>query len=286
MSSDVPTYETLVHRIEKIEQENRRMRRAALALLILPLALVLMAQSQTTKVVEANEFVLKDVSGHMRARLWFGLKPGKSPTTAMLDFFDSAGQDLLSLSANGAERSANLNLGGLITTVPTLTLSASAKGSYASLETGRTFQGINLSADTTNSRIALSGTGDPLKGGVNLTDGAEGGSLYVNDTQGGAGVFIIAGGKNKNGLAVMNREGRQALLLGDSISLGHAQDNTSAVLYNGKDGPYLNLGDAQGFNVQLGVSKTIAKTTGQQHTSSAASLQMFNAKGDVLWSAP
>ena len=285
MTDEGTEYKALVERIGKVERENWRMKRLALALLIFPSALLLMAQSQATQVVVANQFVLKDASGHTRARLWFGPKPTKSPKAVWLTFYDSTGtQDLISLAADSVEHSANLNLGGLITGSPSLTLSANAKGSYASLEsTGNKLQGIQLSAETEKSRLFLSGTGDLLKGGVNLTDGTEGGELHVKDAQHNASVDILANGRD--GVSIVDRDGRSVLLVGDHLSFGDSQQNLPAVLYGGKDGPFLNLGDAQGFNVQLGVSKTVT-TTGQHRTSSAASLRMFNDKGEILWSAP
>jgi hypothetical protein len=286
MSADAPSYEVLAARITKVERENRKIRRAALALLVFPLALLVMGQSQTTKVVVANEFVLKDLSGHTRARLWLGPKQTKSPSTAFLTLYDSSGvRDLVSLAADSAEHSASLNLGGLITDAPSLALSADTKGSYASLQAaGNKLKGLQLLAETEKSQISLSGTGNPLKGGVNLSDGAEGGEVHVNDAQGDASVALFARGQD--GVSVKDRAGRSVLLVGDHVSFGDTQNNFPAVLYGGKDGPFLNLEDAQGFNIQLGVSKTITKTTGQHRTSSAASLRMFNDKGDVLWSAP
>jgi hypothetical protein len=285
MSTEAPDYEALVNRIGKVERENRRMKRAGLALVILSATLVLMGQSQATKVVEANEFVLKDASGHMRARLWFGLKPTKSPARTFLTFYDSTGEsDLITLTANAQDRSADLTLGGLITTTPSLNLSTNAKGSYASFEApgSNRLQGIELLAEAGKSTVLVSGTGDIFKG-VSLTDSAEGGELYVNDAQGDAEVSIMAK-QGKDFVSVQNGQGASALLNGDSLSLG--DEKSPAVLSGGKDGPYLNLSDAQGFNVQLGVSKTVSKTTGRQQTSSAASLQMFNGKGEVIWSAP
>jgi len=285
MTAEGTDYKALVERIGKVERENRRMKRIALALLIFPLALLLMAQSQATRVVEANEFTLKDVSGHTRARLWFGQKPGKSPKAVLLTFYDATGKrDLITLAADSAEQSANLNLGGLITGSPSLSLSADAKGAYASLEsTGNKLQGIQLSAEAEKSSLSVSGTGDASKGGVNLTDGAEGGQLQIKDAQNNASVQILANGRD--GVSVLDREGRSALLLGDHLSFGDTQQNFPAVLYGGKEGPFLNLQDAQGFNVQLGVSKTIT-TSGQRRTSSAASLRMFNDKGEIVWWAP
>jgi hypothetical protein len=331
MSSEAPRYEVLSARIEKLERENRTMKRSALAFLVLPVAFLVMAQApkpapaatatptpaptqspastppqtpspaQTaapapakaplpaqapaSRVVVASEFVLKDASGHMRARIWFGPKPGKSPSTALLTFYDSNGdRDLASLTVDGTAHSANLNLGGLTTGSASLSLSADSKGSYAAFQSAGKLQGIQLAAESQTARVALSSTGDPSKAIVSLTSGADGGELDVNDAQTGASVALSTNGKT--GVTVRDREGRSALLANDHLSFGDPQNNFPVVLYAGKDGPFFNLQDAQGFNVQMGVSRTITKTTGKRLTSSAATLRMFNDKGDLLWSAP
>jgi hypothetical protein len=304
------------------------MKRSALAILVLPIAFLVMAQApkspaaptpapaqsptptqpQTTqppksaaipapakapvpaqapvgRVVVASEFVLKDASGHMRARLWFGPKPGKSPSTALLTFYDSNGdRDLASLTVDGTAHSANLNLGGLTTGSPSMSLSADSKGSYATFQSAGKLQGIQLAAESQTARVSLSGMGDPSKAIVSMTSSADGGELNVNDAQAGASVALST--KGKTSVTVRDREGRSALLANDHLSFGDPQNNFPVVLYAGKDGPFFNLQDAQGFNVQLGVSRTITKTTGKRLTSSAASLRMFNDKGDLLWSAP
>jgi hypothetical protein len=328
MSAEFPRYEVLSARIEKLERENRTMKRSALAILVLPIAFLVMAQApkstvaptpapaqpptptqpQTaqppataatpapaktpgpaqapvSRVVVASEFVLKDASGHMRARLWFGAKPGKSPSTTLLTFYDSNGdRDLASLTVDGTAHSANLNLGGLTTGSPTTSLSADSKGSYAAFQSAGKLQGIQLAAESQTARVSLSGMGDPSKAIVSMTSSADGGELNVNDAQAGASVALST--KGKTSVTVRDREGRSALLANDHLSFGDPQNNFPVVLYAGKDGPFFNLQDAQGFNVQLGVSRTITKTTGKRLTSSAASLRMFNDKGDLLWSAP
>ena len=329
MSAESPRYEVLSARIEKLERENRTMRRSALAFLVLPVAFLVMAQAQSPKspvvptpspaqpptptqpqtqspastatpapakasvpaqapvsrVVVASEFVLKDASGHMRARLWFGPKPGKSPSTALLTFYDSNGdRDLASLTVDGTAHSANLNLGGLTTGSPSMSLTADSKGSYAAFQSAGKLQAIQLAAESETSRVSISGAGDPSKAIVSMMSSADGGELDVNDAQAGASVALSA--KGKIGVTVRDREGRSALLANDHLSFGDPQNNFPVVLYAGKDGPFFNLQDAQGFNVQMGVSRTITKTTGKRLTSSAASLRMFNDKGDLLWSAP
>jgi hypothetical protein len=90
--------------------------------------------------------------------------------------------------------------------------------------------------------------------------------------------------KGKDGLFVNDPDGNSTLLSGDRLLMGGSR--THVTLFGGKDGPYLNLNDAQGYQLQLGVSETISKVVGEQHTSSAASLHMFDSKGAVIWSAP
>jgi hypothetical protein len=243
------------------------------------------AAAPASRVVVASEFVLKDASGHMRARLWFGPKPGKSPSTALLTFYDSNGdRDLASLSVDGTAHSANLNLGGVTTGTASMSLSTDAKGSHAAFQSAGKQQNIQVSAESETSRIFLSAPGDPSKAVVNLTSGADGGELQVNDAQ-ASGVVALST-RNKPGVSVKDRDGRSALLASDHLSFGDPQNNFPVVLYAGKDGPFFNLQDAQGFNVQMGVSRTITNTTGKRLTSTAAALRMFSDKGDLLWSAP
>ena len=52
MSSEIPSYENLSARIAKVERENRTMKRIFLAILILPLALLAMAQAPAQKPVQ------------------------------------------------------------------------------------------------------------------------------------------------------------------------------------------------------------------------------------------
>jgi hypothetical protein len=61
----------------------------------------------------------------------------------------------------------------------------------------------------------------------------------------------------------------------------------SALLYVDKDGgPILQLNDSTGFQFVLGVSKLVTTRTGENQTTSAASLVMTNKEGNVIWRAP
>lgn len=100
--------DTLVVRLERLERENRRLRRAG-AVALAGVALVLMGQTtsgEVAKVVEATQFVLRDSKGDTRAvlalgpdgsvglglsdeagtaRAWLSLGPQGSPSFALFD---------------------------------------------------------------------------------------------------------------------------------------------------------------------------------------------------------
>lgn len=60
----------LHNRIAKLEKQNRRMKQFGSVLLAVVAVIVIMGQSSARKTVEANEFILRDDGGSIRARLW------------------------------------------------------------------------------------------------------------------------------------------------------------------------------------------------------------------------
>jgi hypothetical protein len=60
----------VVARLEKVERQNRRLRGAGIAVLVLAVAGLLMGQAMPkARIVEAEGFVLKDGAGKVRAEL-------------------------------------------------------------------------------------------------------------------------------------------------------------------------------------------------------------------------
>ncbi len=62
-------YEDLERRLLKLEKQNRRFKKFGAAVLSIAALLMVMAQAPARKIIEANEFVLKDGTGKVRARL-------------------------------------------------------------------------------------------------------------------------------------------------------------------------------------------------------------------------
>jgi hypothetical protein len=85
MQNSTSDLTNLSARIEKLERQNRLFKRGGLALLLLPLALIVMGQARPSDTLEAHNFVLRDSGGTKRAELTMAKED------AVLRFFDSKG---------------------------------------------------------------------------------------------------------------------------------------------------------------------------------------------------
>jgi hypothetical protein len=106
MNSHPSGFADLQERLLKLETANRRLKRLGTAALIAAVSLVVMGQAPSKKTVEANEFILRDDSGNIRAKLFVTAKtttnmtlPGLTepvPVTLnpkpMLALYDQKGQ--------------------------------------------------------------------------------------------------------------------------------------------------------------------------------------------------
>ena len=97
-----PTMEILVRRLDRVERENRRLKRVGVVALAVIATVILVAMAtpppKLTKVVEAEKFVLKDIHRKVRAELGqirfsFGWDPG-------LTFYDCEDNEVAQLAAN------------------------------------------------------------------------------------------------------------------------------------------------------------------------------------------
>lgn len=86
-----PTTDNLVKRIERLERENRWLKRLQTVVIVGITAVMMMGQatpSEVAKVIEADRFVLRDASGKVRAML--GVEEGD---TTSLQFYDKNGDN-------------------------------------------------------------------------------------------------------------------------------------------------------------------------------------------------
>ena len=82
----------LLERLEKLERSNRRLKLAGLVLVVGLAAIGVMGQARPLQTVEAQEFVVKDAGGVVRARL------GASQSAASLNLFHEGGRASLVVS--------------------------------------------------------------------------------------------------------------------------------------------------------------------------------------------
>jgi hypothetical protein len=99
-------------RLEKVEKENRSMKRAGLACLLAAVCVVVMGQARpAATTVQAQSYVLQDASGTKRAELVLETgAPGTQPSP-VLRFLDEKGNDGLTLSSTRLELAGKADLG-------------------------------------------------------------------------------------------------------------------------------------------------------------------------------
>jgi hypothetical protein len=116
MNSHPASLGDLQERVVKLERQNRRFKQFGAVALIIPALLVVLGQAPSKKTVEANEFVLRDDAGNIRARLFMtkettttakqllgldDLTPVKIPPEATLAMYDNTGN--IRVMLNGSD---------------------------------------------------------------------------------------------------------------------------------------------------------------------------------------
>jgi hypothetical protein len=198
MSGEMCDVGDLHQRMLKLENQSRRLKQIGVVTLLLVGAFILSGQSSPKKIVEADEFVLKDAKGNVRARL---------------------------------------RMGGDFSAVPELVL-IDEKGT---------------------TRLRLRGGGPVDFSGMSVFDehGRERGMFDANE--------------NGAALAFVNVKGTDdALVRGEGIMVS---------------GP-VTVSDENGFQATLGTTDLVTARTGEKHTTSAASLVLFDKQKNVIWKAP
>lgn len=87
-------------RLQRLENQNRRLRQLVIGTLIVAATLLIMAQSPMRKSVEANEFLLKDDAGNVRVRIGMNAKYGY-PQISLLDSKGQAHVEIFASDSNG-----------------------------------------------------------------------------------------------------------------------------------------------------------------------------------------
>jgi hypothetical protein len=101
MRSHFDGLEDIQNRLLKLERQNRRLKQFGVAVLAASTSLILMAQAPSKKIIEANEFILRDDSGNVRAKLSMTVPAGAAPgfpAVAQLILFDEKGKKRVAMN--------------------------------------------------------------------------------------------------------------------------------------------------------------------------------------------
>jgi hypothetical protein len=190
-SSDL---QSLVARVERLERQNRLLKRIGLTLFLSGAAFVVMGQARPSRTVEAERFVLKDTGGRMRGLL----AAGDENNGPGLLLYDSNGEIQVAITVK-------------LQSGPDFTLFNPVDKAYFKVSSGKVELGV------------------PHKSYMQL----------------------------------------------------NALPGPSAL-----DALHLLLRDEAGYSAILGSVELNAGQAGERHTTSAASLKLFDKNNNVIWSAP
>ena len=164
-------------RLEKLERENRRMKKAGIVAIVFASVLFISGQAKTNKVVEANEFQVLDASGKVRADL-------SSRGGPELHFYDDTGTPVVTLTL--VPFGPSLYLGKTGTRDSVSLQAGTSDWPNRSLSLGTGTDSILLHAGTYNS-ISLSGSAGVFL--VNADEALGGPRVTVTDKEGYSGVL-------------------------------------------------------------------------------------------------
>jgi hypothetical protein len=248
-------FQVVHERLEKVERENRTLKRFGLAILLIVAAAVAMGQARPNRTVEAENFVLKDPSGRMRAQIY--MDPSGTPS---LEFFDENGKrgsyfrggDLMFLGKTGYTR-------------------MSEDGIMISNQKGH----IDLGTETL--LLKITSTADGGYGYVSL------GMAEALSHQGVIGPSLTLSGNKGRGFVELDTADGPRLHLEPGMSDGKVLPGGFVDITS--QGPLMQITDQQGFTTTIGSFKLRDKKTGETLKTSTASI-VLAAKDNVLWSAP
>lgn len=182
--------QSILMRLERVELENRRLKRGVAVFLVLAGAALLMGQGRPNRTIEAEKFLLKDANGRVRARL--DMEPADRPTLALLD---ARGFPLASLGAGET---------------PSMTLSKNGGGQQVQIGSfSSDLFGVALYANDKETRFR------GLQAAIGVFRGSPGIELY-NDSGQAAGLDLDAG---RPKLVLTDPSGASTTMISTSIFL-------------------------------------------------------------------
>jgi len=279
MPTPESSLEALASRVAKLEAQNRRLKKMGTALLIVASAVIAVGQAPAKKVIEANEFVLRDTSGLARARL--SMKATDRPT---LSFYKNKTTITASLAA-GDE--------------PFLTLQRAGTNEQVQLAANKVFVGLGIYGKEIRAGLSVQKDTPALdlfdeKGKPQMSLSAPSDGAYFNmlDMNGRQQISVSASpiGPSFDMHAPYSKAGFTLWVAkseaGPDFSMYDSNGNLSVDLVTPEGQPSLKIQDREGFSATFGSVDLLVPSTGRKESTSAATLTLFGKDKKVIWSAP
>ena len=192
MQNTTSDFHVLAARIERLEKQNRRLKRGGLAVLLAAASLIVMGQARPNTALGAQSFVLRDAGGGKRAELILESESPRSTPTPTLRFFDDKGNQTLFLSSTRLELAGQSDLGTNIILddakgVARADLGLSEDQSFVLLNDAKAVPRIRMELNHGDPKIALQDAQElPRLGLVIVNDEP---SIGLEDPQGFSAVF-------------------------------------------------------------------------------------------------
>jgi hypothetical protein len=315
MESHIEGVEDIQARLSQLERQNHRLVRCGVALLVAFGSFVAMGQMPSRKSIEANEFILRDDSGKVRARLSMIVPDGAAtgfPPVAQLILSDEKGKNRVAVSGGTSSETMKFVQREPRSGVPGFSvfdeqgrargyfIETNGDGSSVQLLDAKGNAPIRLglsevSADSiATGRLLVHDNGGNVRARLSVTEkttttmtlpGVEPMPVTLNpeplltfyDEKGQPQVLF------DHSNLVFESGGRPSVMLGNgTLSLLGNGESTFALL-----SPYnISLSDQDGFSASLGLSNLVTSRAGEMHKTTAASLTLFDKNKNVIWKAP
>jgi hypothetical protein len=173
MTTELQQLSTLMKRLERVENENRRLKHLGLAIVIAGAVLVLMGQARPSRDITAQRFTLTDMSGNKKAEL------GLSGELPHLWFYGPSPKNL-EVSIIGGSEGGQLTFSGADGSTRAL-LQATQDGAVLNLYGAEDKSRVHLGVGTFDLELPADSAANPW---LTIFSDVPGPSLVVRDKEG------------------------------------------------------------------------------------------------------
>ena len=252
MSIDTHEYDRLAERLEKLEKQLRWIKRTAYVAAAVLAVLVLSYRLAHYRQVTAQEFVLTDSGGRVRAKL------ASFPEGPGLEVYAASGEPRVQLIGDGEDASLNL---------------------YIPATAGQGAASVNLFRDTT---LMSSFRAEPSTVLLEMRSPHGHGIAALALRHGTTSLTLSGAGEDAPKVSLQTDATHACAALDGTV-----QPSASGSLCLYSPGlPTLELADLRGNRAVLGISQTAGLTAGKPQESSAASLNLEHKSGKSVHLAP